>query len=775
MDIRKSLAAVISIVLLAPSVGRAQTAAPAEASAEGEGDQFSGNIDLTGQYVRGADKSAKAEEHRDLPNGAIGNITFDYQKSDGRYLQLDATNIAYDDQAYVVSAGKAGSVRIEGEYNEIPHRFAYGAVSLYEGVGSENMTLPVGVQQYLQSSTSLNEMARKLSGDVSSMGQEFDVELLRKRGRITAEVYAAEPLTVTAEFKREKREGGQPFSGSFGLNNLQELVQPINYDTTEYRLTSEWNCGPATVNLNYYASVFNNNDDTLRWANPLRASDSTSPSAYVDPLSVPSFGVFENEGAAGGLIDLAPDNMYNTVSANGVYRDLPWRSTMTGNVAVGWMKQNDSLVPYTTNTAIQGANVPGGAPFSAVLPSSLPTDSVDASVQTQLYNFILTSVPLSFMDFKGQYRFYNYDNGTDVIQFPGSVRFDAVWEQDPIANMPNSFDQHTAKADLGFDLTHKTKFTVGYEFDQMGRENREVNSMSDNIVKASVDSRYWNWMTLRLAYDHGERSIGTYNAAEPFPSEEEITNLPFLRKYDEAARRRDDVRLMATVMPIEPLAVNSQFLYGRDDFEDSDFGLQGDTHYAYGLDANYAFKNGWNVFAFYNYENFNSDQQDRQWNAGGLGDPFVVDTGINSFSNWDATNEDSINTFGGGVDVTLSKDFAFFSVTYSYSDANGRVNYSSPLGTPANDANFFIPADFTNVDDVNLQTFNPKLTFKLTKAMSLVVGYLYERFSTNDYTKSVELVPTTATGAYNGALLMGTLPYQDYDVNIVYSRLNYKW
>jgi hypothetical protein len=63
--------------------------------------------------------------------------------------------------------------------------------------------------------------------------------------------------------------------------------------------------------------------------------------------------------------------------------------------------------------------------------------------------------------------------------------------------------------------------------------------------------------------------------------------------------------------------------------------------------------------------------------------------------------------------------------------------------------------------------------FGNASGLSIVVGYMWEKYDIKDFeTFGFVYIPTLATGAYNGSLLMGTLP-KDYDANLLYTKLTY--
>ncbi|HUU49930.1 MAG TPA: MtrB/PioB family decaheme-associated outer membrane protein [Nitrospinota bacterium] len=728
---------------------------------------------MAGITVRGVDnerESAKFNEYRDLQDGVTGSVDLRYKEENGYFIDLKAKEIGLDDQNTSLKVGKYGKYKVEFVYDELPHRFAYDAKSLYAGEGSGDLRLNSSLRSDLAAGISEAERATILKNAFEDSAHEIDLELMRKTGKVNIDIAAFDPFSMRLELSREERDGTRPYFGAFGFHNTIEIPQPIDYDTSEIRFIAEYAKDALYLNASYYFSDFKNNIDTLRWDNHSETTDSTGNTAYIN----------FSAGPAAGLIDLAPDNTYHQASFSGSYNDLPLKSRISVAASWGWMEQDDNLVAYATNTAITATSTPA-APFNASDPANLPKGSPDAKVDTTLYNVLFTSKPLKFMDVKARYRFYEYENKTAQIEFPGWVRTDALWEElgggVDVITEPTSYKKHTASFDLGFDIFKRTRFNIGYAYNKTEREHREVHKQEEDTYRASIDSKPFSWGEFRVSYEFSKRD-GSYDYTVPWERTIEAgdnpAQLPWLRKYDEAERDRNRIQLLATVYPTEKLSATGSYIFGYDDFDNSEFGLLKDKHNIFSIDANYAPHERLSLYAFYTYEKYENDMKSRQWTAGSTGDPFTTEPSTVSDSNWYNDNEDETNTFGGGFLLALLPKRLDLDVSYSYADTDGVAKFSSPVGTV--DANDFTPVDYTEVDDTNLQTLHAKLKYKFKKkGLSATLGYMWERFDIEDYNKQgFTNVPTDSSGNFSDALLMGTLP-ENYEVNLVYANLQYKF
>jgi MtrB/PioB family decaheme-associated outer membrane protein len=693
---------------------------------------FSGEIGVTGRITDGEDDSAKAQEYRDLETPVYGDLKVKYEKQDQYFLEVTGKNIGRDDQHYTAAGGRYGKFKIEASYDELTHRFADDAETIYSGNGSDNLSLRGTAQD-----VPFADRANRLNA-LSANAKSVDIELERKKVELSAEVSAYDPLNFRVELGREHKDGTRPFFGSFGLDDAVEITEPIDYDTTEVKFIGEYAKKPFYFNLSYYFSLFENNTDTLTWDNPFRATD-----AVGQPSK--------------GRIDLAPDNHYHNISLAGSYMNLPLKTRISANGAWGWMIQDDDLVPYTTNTAL---TTPTGDDASD--PNSLPEKKTDAEVRTSIYQVLLTSRPLQFMRAKGKFRYFDYDNNSKQIDFPGFVDADDFFTTPDapgatsIKNLPKSYDKSTATADLGFDLFEKTTLTLGYTYEQTTRTNSEVDKQEDQIFSGAIDSSFFTWADFRVSYQRTQRDISDYDFDVYLEGGEDLQQLPDLRKYTQADMTRDRVQFNATVYPLDPVVVSGSFTYGNDDFDDSPYGLLEDKHYIFTLEADYAASDRLNFHTFYSFEYYKNRQKD----FGEVPSAPLVD------ADWFSRSEDLINTVGAGVQAALIPEKLDLDISYSFSKVDGKLEFFTPAVNTE---------DFDTVDETRLHILDSKLRYRASKHWTVTLGHVWEKFDYDDYNRDgFTNVPLDSGGASNGAYLMGTLP-EDYEVNVVYLRVTYRF
>jgi MtrB/PioB family decaheme-associated outer membrane protein len=709
-----------------PTPSSAGTPPPAEASGQTEEtatDQkqpaakdsqwtYAGETSLTLRAVDGEDQSSKFDEYSDRSQPVAGDISIKAEKDRRVYANGAAAGIGQDDAAAALGAGRYGQYDLSLSYDRNIHRYAYGVQTLYSGIGSGTMTLDDALQMDVQNAATQVDEANLLSNAMSG-ATTGDPNVLREQLKLGAKVVAFQPFTLKFEVGHETRQGTRPFAGAFNSLQMVEIFEPIDYETTDMKISGEYTGRNFLLNAAYHYSQFTNHTDTLTFDNPLRATDAAF-----------------NPGT--GRIDLAPDNQYHNLALTGTVTQLPWNGQIIANAAYGMMLQDDTLVPFTANSAI-------AAP-------ALPVDSADARVNTSLYYLRLTSRPWSAMHIKAHLRYYDYDNRTKQIDFTnGYVESDAFLTGTAITNLPTSYTKTRAGLDLGFDLPARTTLSIGYTFERTDRENSEVDRQDDGVLKASLDNKGLGWLDLRTGYERTDRKIGTYTYDVYLRSGDDLKQLPQMRKYDQADLIRDRYQVQATVYPTQALSLTGALTYGRDDFKNSPYGLLEDNHLIASFDTDYAVNEHTSLNMFYTFEQYDNTQR-----------------GSDAGADWTATGEDKINTLGGGVTLALIPKRLDFNLTYAYSQADGNISFTSTSGSFA---------DFKAVDDAKTHALNTKLKYHFSENLSLSLGYLWEKFDYEDYnTNGFTTVPTDAVGNYQGALLSDTLPH-DYNVQIVYTQL----
>ena len=190
--------------------------------------------------------------------------------------------------------------------------------------------------------------------------------------------YTATPaFGVDVDFSTTGRTGSMPWTASFAFNNVNELAVPIDQRNNELKAGSEWVNPKGMFRVDYWGSYFENDIQTLTWDNPIRATDFNNgllpPNGPYDPS-----GYSNGNGPAFGQAALWPSNTLNSFGTTGMYKALP-KTTVNGNVQLTYMRQNESLLPWTLNTSINNPAVLAAFPGLRALPRASAEAAVNAT------------------------------------------------------------------------------------------------------------------------------------------------------------------------------------------------------------------------------------------------------------------------------------------------------------------------------------------------------------------------------------------------------------
>jgi MtrB/PioB family decaheme-associated outer membrane protein len=633
--------------------------------------------------------------------------------------------------------------RIDAYYDSIPHRLGNDARSILMPVSSTAWGLSDLAQRQLQSALEAQFAAnrnaitypflRALVEPLVNTTHMFDLGYTRERVGLSLNLFPTGPVDTRITYFQENREGNRNAGTSFGFGNVVETAEPIRFVTRDAGARLELPFTHGLIRGGLTINQFQNEFSSYTFDNPFRATDSTDPNAYTAPASG------SINGASFARMALAPDSTQATASVGLIYK-LPRNSRFTADVAYGMLQSDATLIPYTTNTAIR-------VPLIASDPSTLPRRDFEGEIATSSINLQFTSRPLSNLRFNARYRMYDVDNNTERVEFPGYVRFDAVWEDLPRRTVPYGWKSQVADVSAQFDIGRMITLEGGFRHNRMDRTFRETKETTENTARVAADFRPSTWLVARTSFEFGSRDYDEYDQIRGESAsfeEEEQGNLPGLRRFDQAKKDSHRVVAMIQATPFNgPVSIGLNFVRYFDDYDDdSDFGLLTWRTQSLNIEADYTPSDRWSLFAFAGTDVWGGFQRGRQSGA---------TFSTNPADDWTAYNTDKTKTIGGGINVTIIPDRLDFRVTSQLQRVNGRAQLESPPGG-APDLAFDVP----HVDDTRFLQTIAQLTYRLTDVWDLTFGGWIERYNIDD-------APTSGTRIYMPAAFF--LVPQDADFN----------
>ncbi len=715
----------VALLLITPFPAAAETdLGPAVAT---------GEVEVGGRPITGDFGSSKYEEYREQRPGVFGNAKVLVEGKEGKYfLEGSATDVAEDDQHYELRIGRYGRYRLELEYDELPHVFSNRARTLYTDTGNGVLTLPDATQSAIQAGATSAAKSAALQSALSTAGF-VPLRFELKSGRVGFFYRPFANLELNVGYRVQQKEGTRPFGMGFGSpgGNFANVAAPIDEWTHEVTTGVQFARERWSLRLDYTASFFENDLDTLTVDNPLRVTDSATL------------------GSSRGRTDLAPDNSAHTLSLTGA-ADLPtgFPARAAATVSYGWRFQDDAFVPHTINSAIASP--------------ALPANDLDGEVNTFLANLRLTGRPTRKLDLTTRYRFFDYNSDIPTLVFPAHVINDQSLVAEPRANTPIDYHKHDAAVDASYRVARPATVRLGVEWERWDRsDHREVTQTDEYTARAAVDYRPAAWALLRTGYRYGVRQGTGYNTfahlehavlEELDASAQAQAQSVLLRKFDEANRKLHQADLTAQLAPRESVSLTLTGNYGLADYDDTTLGLKDRTSWSAGTDVTYRPLSWLALSTFYTFEHTRSEQTSR-WRPRTFTAPvFVQDDPRN---NWASTSTDIVHTAGVSADVVIITNRLDATIAYVFEDGKaktraagvpGFINASGSTTTPPDGGN---AVDWPDIEDT-FQRLIASLRYHIQKNLTVKAEYRFERLNLSNF-KTDGLDPFMPNSNINGS------------------------
>jgi MtrB/PioB family decaheme-associated outer membrane protein len=711
---------------LSPSAGTAVAPGPL-----GE-DFHEGRATVRVQQVDVDTVSSKFREYRDVPAGVTLPDVRAFGEKDRFRYDLTAENVRQEDEHYRALLGR-DAFRLGLDFRRIPHRFGNRGRTLLQetsqGVLEISDSLQRAFQNALETQFATNrnginfDFLSALVAPSLAAANVVDLQLERERGRIDLSLAPGHDWDVRLSYFHERRTGDRAAAGtSFGFGNVVETPEPVHYLTQDVSaiasLERRW--GSARAGLAY--NRFDDRVDYETFDNPFRATDSTDPSAYTGPASG------SVNGARLGRVGLPPDNESFRGFGGATVR-LPGSTRLTADFTVARWRQNDTaFLPYTTNTAIT-------SPLRASEASTLPASHLDGRIGVVTQSYMLTSRPRGPVSFTARLRSYDLDNQTPRLTFPGYVRFDAAWQAVPRISVPYGFRSQRFDATAAYDFG-PASLEAGYRYQAFHRTFRETEKTTEDGASLAATVRISEWSSLRASYERGSRDYDEYDPERSedasFVQPGPLTNLPALRRYDQAKKDVDRASVLLQLSPGDKVMFSASYRLDRDDYDASAFGLVQARYTAVSADVDYTPAARWTLFAFYSRENGSSFQRGRQSGA---------TPSTNPLDDWTSRITDHTDTAGAGVNLQIVPDRWTLDVSGRYQRVDGFNDlFSPPGGTPD------IAMPIGAFDDTRLLTLGSELRYLVRRGWRLGLGAWWEEYRIRD--AQTQGVPNYVPGSF---------------------------
>ena len=792
-----------AMILLVPAAGLSQ--------------DTTGHVSVGGQTVNNGSNSSKFNEYRDVKDGFyLYDLGVQTESGTGYYLGADGKNVGRDDQNLLLQGGRYGRWGASLEWDEIIHNLSNKAHTPFVNQGGGVFTVPskvplvsdgtgtTGDGKNLDSNATTMVGADGTGGNDAVTGaylgnslRKVKLENDRKKATGSFNYSLTENLKFSLTMSNEDREGNKVTYGPIGDRPPRSLniqfTEPIDYRTQELKFETDYTGKKVQANFSYLVSKFENEIDTLTWDNIYTGGTGTFE-FWNDALG----NLFPRNVATTGRRALPQDNLYQNAALT-VGVNLPMDSRLTAAVSYGLAKQDETLIPYSTNGTLDG-----GVAWNDT--AKLPRTSADAEVETKMFNLDYSINPIERLNLRAYYRFYDLANNTptdewryvtsDVMAASGGVSY-----LNKRRNLAYEYDKQNYGLDGSYSLPlWASTLGLGYGREEIDREYREA-STDENIYRVSLRSRPANWLSFRTKYQYGDREAGHYDAEAahstywyaPADANNNIDsgftfeNHPDTRRFDVTDRERNLFDFQVTTNPTDKFDVSASYRYRKDDYNSNvqpsqpllhygggrtilpvdqeafsagdQVGLLKDERHFFGVDVAYTPNDRVRFGAFASREDADTLQRGSEFDenfklnpsaASGTAElgPWTRDT-----MQWTADIKDTTYTVGVDAGVAVIPKKLNFSTSYAFSTGKTEIGYNGfgaqssidPANTLADNYQF----GFRTPPPVRNQrhTVSAALEYEVVKNLTAALNYMWEYYKVQDWQQEANNPWTESVGS----------------------------
>lgn len=678
----------------------------------------------------------------------IGNVQINKRGADNpSYFRLEGRNLGLDSRSLSIDTGEQGNYGIRLEYDQIPYLSSDSFITPYNGAGTSVLTRPAGVTRAAT--------VGAMTGLAANM-KPYDIESMRKGAGIGFTKQIMKGWDAELNFKRELKEGDKLTAamiqiGTGGSRGAVIVPEPIDYTTDQYEALVRFTDKKLQLQFGYYASLFKNDNKSLTWDN-----------------------LFTGTGNLTGRYGLPPDNEFHQINASGSYA-FTGDTRVSGGLSFGRMTQNDQFLPYTTGTGASGA-----IPVTGSLNGKVYAMNANARLTTKLMPKLNMTAGFRFddRDNKTPQAWYGYYTGDRSAQGPTTL--------DPAAantnanlryNLPLDIRKQVYYADLDYHLASATTLKLGYDFHKVDHNYEPTTGDKEHTVKAEVRHRFGETFVGGLSYAYSDRDASTYLGHDPlqYTYAQAYRNslvgttgrtypwleVPTLRKYFLADRKRDKVGVTASYSPTERLDLEFGAHHTSDKYPDTfaGIGLTRASGWIASFDANLQATDALSGNFFLSVDQYKSDQ-----NNAHLPDAAAVTNANNNTipaANMAVTTlTDRTYSVGMGVKYKPARKYEV-GANFTHSDSVGRSAFLVGSAVPVGP----VPDLESRLN--RLEMFG---RYQLQKDLAVNLKYAYERYTSSDWAWDAPLNLASVSSVVGAG---NTSP--KYNVHFVGVSLSYKF
>jgi MtrB/PioB family decaheme-associated outer membrane protein len=778
---------------------------------EAGGRFFTNDPQKNGVASQGQNSLGKYYEYSSIKPGPFVDGWLNGNTKDGLYrVDLWANNVGYTDQRFEVDASKAGEFYVTGSWDQTPHIYSTNAQTLYNGIGTNALTLPAGLSNTLfndagcvrvagkpptgcTSATLTGANATNVQRDITNNLHTTDIGIQRNTASAAFRWTPTDAWDINLDYSHMHRTGtqvdGVVFSpGTSGVS--AQVPKPVD-DTTqnfgmnaEYKGTSPWG-KLFTFKVGYAGSVYEDDFSSYTVENPFCATGSGPGECARGGTTATN----ASPSSPSALMGLPPDNQAHGISST-FGLDLPEKSRYVGTIAYTMMRQNQAFLPFTNQAVVYNGGTAN--PYASLgAPPALPASSLNGAINTFLSNNVITTQITPELKSKLSYRYYDYANDTPMLLFNDWVVADTKLASStsasyaPVSSLSPSYTKQNAGGDLAWSPTRQWNLGAGYGYEQYRWTQESVDQTHENSGKVFADWKPASWFTTRASWVLSNRHYDTYDY-ENLLGNVQWTNPACItvgcntqssiamRQYYLDNRQRNIGKLSVDIDVLRGVTLSPTLGYQEDDYSISatELGLTRSQSIKAGVELAYVISPGATILLSYMNEQYRQNLQYTTATALGA---------VTAANTWHADVRDNVNTFMVAANWAAIPDKLDFRASFTLSLSTD----SQPI--TANDGSAPTAATGGQPPNVSGQwsrfEFLTKYTFDKDQVRAMGINaeayaklrYVWERNSVNNFDQDIMQAYMNSLVGSTGFATWMAYDNPNYNVQLIGASLGLKW
>ena len=631
-------------------------------------------------------------------------VRSDFNHPDPLSFTLSARDLGLGNRQLILRTGRQGRFGLEAGYRERRFRGGDGLVTIFDLENRSDLRLPADWQP-AASTAGMNLQRPDL--------REFTLAQRRREARLAASAVPAERWQLSAQVRQEDRDGTSMLAGLFGNSGGNPraafLPVPVDYRTRLFDLNLDYGDRQRQFRLAYHGSLFSNNEPQVSFSNPFSTIGGWAPGS----------GFPDGRGA----LALPPDNQFHQLSLATGWQLRP-ALHLSGQLATGRMTQNETLLAYTANPLLAQAIV-----------QPLPADSLDGRIDTTAVHLRLSGRNFSRLNWNLSYRLDDRDNRTERREWVYVGGDSQLQDTSPTSsrrryNLPYDYRHQRLRLDGQWRLDERTRLGSVIQQARTERSFSARDRVDETLLEINARHRAGQRVQLGAQMLWADRDGSSYDGATGFLAGHDPgyadtlagqwANLPTLRMYHMADRRRQRQALSANVTPHEHWAVSLEAARAVDDYRNTEIGLTESRQDVLSGTLTWAPSRDLSAHAFYTWERMASDQAGFSFRGGAnrlidIADPERF---------WTVDHRDRVDTLGAGLQRYLLDRRLKLRLDWVHAQARARQRASTGTALTAEP----LPTVSNRLDSIMLRA-----SYRLSDPLSLHLRYWFERFRSDDW------------------------------------------